>query len=85
MRGLAGFAEAHGVDPHSHATFDLVPDDGRVLDRSSRTWTNAERIPAAAAMFELEGQPIRASLADVFARVPSYCAGIGKPLPTNAA
>jgi mannose/cellobiose epimerase-like protein (N-acyl-D-glucosamine 2-epimerase family) len=59
MRGLVAFAEAHGVDPHSGSTFDVVRDDGLVLDGRSRTWPNAERIQAAAALFELEGRDPR--------------------------
>ena len=55
VRGLIGFAEAHGVNSRSGATFNLVRNDGVVLDRRSRTWPNAERIQAGVAMFELEG------------------------------
>lgn len=58
-QGLVAFAEAHGVDPQSHATYDAVRDDGVVLDSRSRTWPNAERIQAAVAMFELEGRDPR--------------------------
>jgi N-acylglucosamine 2-epimerase/mannose-6-phosphate isomerase len=58
-QGLFAFAEAHGVDPQSHAAFDLVRDDGLVLDGRSRTWPNAERIQAAVAMFELDGRDPR--------------------------
>jgi mannose/cellobiose epimerase-like protein (N-acyl-D-glucosamine 2-epimerase family) len=59
VRGLIAFAEAHGVDRHSHATFNVVRDDGLVLDGGSRTWPNAERIQAAVALFELEGRDPR--------------------------
>ena len=59
VHGLFVFAEAHGVDPQNRATFDLVRDDGLVLDGRSRTWPNAERIQAAVAMFELEGRDPR--------------------------
>jgi N-acylglucosamine 2-epimerase/mannose-6-phosphate isomerase len=53
---LALSAEDHGVDPATGATFDEVRDDGVVLKRSSRAWTNAERIQAAVALFELTGR-----------------------------
>jgi mannose/cellobiose epimerase-like protein (N-acyl-D-glucosamine 2-epimerase family) len=59
VRGLVAFAEAHGVDPHSRATFDAVLDDGRVLDGRSRTWPNTERIKAGVALFELDGRDPR--------------------------
>jgi N-acylglucosamine 2-epimerase/mannose-6-phosphate isomerase len=58
-RRLVAFAEAHGVDPHSGATFDVIRDDGLVLDGRSRTWPNAERIQAGAALFELEDRDPR--------------------------
>jgi mannose/cellobiose epimerase-like protein (N-acyl-D-glucosamine 2-epimerase family) len=35
------------------ATFDLILDDGTVLDRGLRVWPNCERIQAAVAVFEL--------------------------------
>ena len=37
----------------------MVRDDGLVLDRSSRTWPNTERIQAGVAMFELESRDPR--------------------------
>ena len=58
-RSLLTFAEAHGVDPQSGATFNQISDDGSVLDRSSRTWPNTERIQVWVAMFELEGRDPR--------------------------
>lgn len=53
---LVAFAERHGVDAKSGATFDLVRADGFVLDRGERLWPQAERIQAACAMYELTGQ-----------------------------
>jgi len=61
--GLAGFAEAHGVDPSTQVTFDAVRDDGQPLDRGSRTWPNTERIKGAIAIYELAGRDPRAALA----------------------
>lgn len=62
---LVGFAEAHGIDPQSHATYDEVRDDGPPLRKSSRTWPNTERIKGHLALFELTGadprQPVAAS------------------------
>jgi N-acylglucosamine 2-epimerase/mannose-6-phosphate isomerase len=55
IRSAAGFAEKHGVDPASGATFNSVRDDGTPLDRGSRTWPNTERIKAAIALAELDG------------------------------
>lgn len=53
---LVRFGERFGVDPVSGATFDVVRDDGVVLERGSRAWTNTERMQAAVAMFEIEGR-----------------------------
>ena len=53
---LVRFGERFGIDPATGATFDAVRDDGVVLDRGSRAWTNAERMQAAVAMFEMEGR-----------------------------
>jgi mannose/cellobiose epimerase-like protein (N-acyl-D-glucosamine 2-epimerase family) len=59
VRGLTEFAEANGVDPVSGITFNVVRDDGFVLDRGSRIWPNTERIQAAVATFELNGRDPR--------------------------
>jgi N-acylglucosamine 2-epimerase/mannose-6-phosphate isomerase len=59
VHGLMTFAEVHGVDPRSGATFNQVRDDGSPLDRGSRTWPNTERLQAWVAMFELEGRDPR--------------------------
>ncbi len=56
---LVDFAETHGVDPASGATFNAVRSDGTPIDKASRLWPNTERIQAAAAMFELEGRDPR--------------------------
>ena len=53
---LVRSGERFGVDPVTGVTFDVVRDDGVVLDRGSRAWTNAERLQAAVAMFEMEGR-----------------------------
>jgi N-acylglucosamine 2-epimerase/mannose-6-phosphate isomerase len=55
IRGVAGFAERHGVDPETGASFNSVRDDGAPVDRGSRTWPNTERIKAAIALHELDG------------------------------
>jgi N-acylglucosamine 2-epimerase/mannose-6-phosphate isomerase len=59
VRALVEFAEMHGVDAERGATFDIVRDDGVVLDRSLRVWPHTERIQAAVAMFELDGRDPR--------------------------
>jgi mannose/cellobiose epimerase-like protein (N-acyl-D-glucosamine 2-epimerase family) len=59
MRGLVAFAETHGVDQASGATFNAVRSDGIALDRKSLVWPNTERIQAAVAMFELDGRDPR--------------------------
>jgi N-acylglucosamine 2-epimerase/mannose-6-phosphate isomerase len=55
IRALIGFAEKHGVDPNSRATYNQIRDDGAPLDRASRTWPNTERLKAAIALYELDG------------------------------
>lgn len=55
IRAAVGFAERHGIDPVSHATYDVVRDDGVPLERGSRTWPNTERLKAAVALLELDG------------------------------
>ena len=42
-------SEATGV------TFNVIRDDGTLIDRGSRTWPNCERIKAAIALSELDG------------------------------
>ena len=46
---LIAFAETHGVDPDTGATFDAVWSDGTPKSRASRTWPNTERLKAAIA------------------------------------
>jgi mannose/cellobiose epimerase-like protein (N-acyl-D-glucosamine 2-epimerase family) len=55
IRSAIRFAETHGVDPATAATYNVVRDDGVVLDRGSRAWPNTERLKAAVALFELDG------------------------------
>lgn len=55
IRALIAFAEKHGVDPETAATYNSVRDDGEPLDRGSRTWPNTERLKAAVALYELDG------------------------------
>ena len=55
--GLHETAERHGVDPLTHATYNIVRDDGAVLNAGSRIWPNTERMKAAVALFELTGRP----------------------------
>jgi N-acylglucosamine 2-epimerase/mannose-6-phosphate isomerase len=59
VRRLVEFAERYGVDEESGATWDVVRDDGVVLDRGMRVWPHTERIQAAVAMFELDGRDPR--------------------------
>jgi len=60
---LVDFAERHGVDATSQATFNQVRDDGAPLDRGSRTWPNTERIKGHLAIFEITGRDPRAAVA----------------------
>lgn len=56
---LASASEAIGVDGESGATFNVVRDDGAVLDGGSRTWPNTERLKAAVAVGEALGYDTR--------------------------
>ncbi len=49
-------AEALGVDTQTGLVFNVVQDDGVVIDRSSRTWPNTERIKGWLALFEVTRQ-----------------------------
>jgi mannose/cellobiose epimerase-like protein (N-acyl-D-glucosamine 2-epimerase family) len=60
--GLHETAERHGVDARTHATYNVVRDDGTVINAGSRIWPNTERMKAAVALFELTG---RSPLADL--------------------
>jgi N-acylglucosamine 2-epimerase/mannose-6-phosphate isomerase len=55
MRAAAGFAEQHGVDPATAATYNVIHSDGAPVDRGSRTWPNCERLKAAIALQDLDG------------------------------
>ncbi|MDO1557889.1 AGE family epimerase/isomerase [Brevundimonas sp. 2R-24] len=63
IRALVAGAEAHGVDPATHATFQQVRDDGTPLDRSSRCWPNTERLKAQVALSDTFGDDVRSPLA----------------------
>jgi mannose/cellobiose epimerase-like protein (N-acyl-D-glucosamine 2-epimerase family) len=55
-RALVGFAERYGVDQRTGAVLAAIRSDGVSIDRSERIWPAAERLQAAVAMFELDGQ-----------------------------
>lgn len=55
IRAAIRFAERHGVDPGTAATYNTVRDDGTPIDRGSRAWPNTERLKAAVALYELDG------------------------------
>jgi N-acylglucosamine 2-epimerase/mannose-6-phosphate isomerase len=61
--GLVNFAEAHGVDPVTSRTMQVVLDDGAPVDAGARTWPNTERIKAHLALFEATGKDPRAAVA----------------------
>jgi mannose/cellobiose epimerase-like protein (N-acyl-D-glucosamine 2-epimerase family) len=61
-KALTAFAE-RGVDPVSHAVLDAIRDDGAPIRRTSRSWTNTERIKAHLALAELSGDDARAPVA----------------------
>ncbi len=60
---LVDFAERFGVDRASHAVFDAVRDDGVPLKKSSRAWTNTERIKGWLGVYELSGRDPRQAVA----------------------
>lgn len=57
---LYDFAERHGIEPQSGGVRNGVTETGAPLDRSSRAWTNCERIKAGIAITELTGRDARA-------------------------
>ena len=62
-RGLVRFAEAHGIDPKTARTLQVVLDDGTPVDAGARTWPNTERIKAHLALFEATGRDPRPAVA----------------------
>jgi len=60
---LVDFAERFGVERVSHAVFDAVRDDGVPLKKSSRAWTNTERIKGWLGVYELSGRDPRQAVA----------------------
>lgn len=60
--GLHRSAERFGVDPLTHATYNIVRDDGVAVNKGSRIWPNTERMKAAVALFEMTGRPPLADL-----------------------
>lgn len=61
---LVSFAETYGVDPQSKATRMVVREDGAIVDSSSRTWPNTERIKGWLALYELNGADPRAAVSE---------------------
>ncbi|MBY0565396.1 MAG: AGE family epimerase/isomerase [Hyphomonadaceae bacterium] len=57
---LVDFGERVGVDRESGAVFDAVGEDGAPISRSSRAWTNTERIRGWLALHELTQRDSRA-------------------------
>lgn len=55
VEGLISFGEELGVDHASAATYNVILDDGKLIDAGSRTWPNTERLKAAVALYELTG------------------------------
>jgi len=63
VEALMAFAERHGVDQATQATFNSIRDDGTPLDRGSRTWPNTERLKGHLALYEATGKDPRAAVA----------------------
>lgn len=55
VQALVAWAEKHGVDPATNATYNGVRDDGVPLDKGSRTWPNTERMKGWIGLAELTG------------------------------
>jgi mannose/cellobiose epimerase-like protein (N-acyl-D-glucosamine 2-epimerase family) len=64
IRRCVAFAEQYGVDPSTGAVYNAVRDDGLPIDRSSRTWPNTERLKAAVALSELDGNGLSPAATD---------------------
>lgn len=56
IRSLVKFAEQHGVDQTSSATYNQIRDDGAPIDLGSRCWPNTERLKSAVALYELDAK-----------------------------
>jgi mannose/cellobiose epimerase-like protein (N-acyl-D-glucosamine 2-epimerase family) len=63
-QALAAFAETHGVHASSGLVLDAMRDDGLPLRRSSRAWTNTERIKAWLGIYELTDRDPRREVAE---------------------
>lgn len=66
---IAAFAERVGVDPHTGLVYDAINEEGAVEERTSRLWTNTERLKAALALFELSGRDTRPMIASSLRRI----------------
>ncbi|GJL94178.1 MAG: hypothetical protein DHS20C05_05830 [Hyphococcus sp.] len=55
-RELIAFAEQFGVDQKTGVTYQQIQNDGRPIDKGSRTWPNTERLKAAVALYDLDGK-----------------------------
>lgn len=62
VRSLCNTAEARGVDRKTGLTFNQVSRTGKLLDGGSRTWPNTERLKAAVALYELDGNDPSATI-----------------------
>ncbi|MEZ5895342.1 MAG: AGE family epimerase/isomerase [Parvularculaceae bacterium] len=80
---LVGFANAHGVDPRSHAARNCVSRTGEILDGGSRTWPNTERVKAGVVLLEggdmTGAEMVRQSAGLLLARYLSSSAGVQIP------
>jgi N-acylglucosamine 2-epimerase/mannose-6-phosphate isomerase len=63
IAALVAWAEQHGVDPVTQATFNNLRDDGTPLDRGSRTWPNTERLKGWLGLYETTGADPRSQAA----------------------
>jgi len=59
IRRLVRFAETCGLNPETGAVMNRVDIDGTPIDAGSRSWPNTERIKAALALYELDGEDPR--------------------------
>jgi N-acylglucosamine 2-epimerase/mannose-6-phosphate isomerase len=63
IAGLAGAAEAHGVNSATRLTYNVIDIDGAPIDSSSRSWPTTERLKAGVALME-RGDPRGAIIAE---------------------